>query len=123
MPRGDRTGPWGQGPMTGRRMGYCAGFSDPGFATRGPGLGYGQGFGLGRGLGRRLGPFMGRGWRRPGFGRFRRYPSARPPVYDYGMPNASFPSYGYPYGRGYGTEYSQQAPGRPKQKKQNKEAK
>lgn len=24
MPGGDRTGPEGKGPMTGRRMGYCA---------------------------------------------------------------------------------------------------
>jgi hypothetical protein len=24
MPGGDRTGPFGQGPMTGRAMGYCA---------------------------------------------------------------------------------------------------
>ncbi|MEE4198502.1 MAG: DUF5320 domain-containing protein [Bacteroidales bacterium] len=25
MPGGDRTGPMGQGPMTGRRMGFCSG--------------------------------------------------------------------------------------------------
>ena len=31
MPRGDRTGPLGEGPMTGRRMGYCAGEDQPGF--------------------------------------------------------------------------------------------
>ncbi len=30
MPGGDRTGPIGRGPMTGRRMGYCAGFGAPG---------------------------------------------------------------------------------------------
>lgn len=31
MPRGDRTGPAGMGPMTGRAAGYCAGYSAPGF--------------------------------------------------------------------------------------------
>ena len=31
MPRGDRTGPAGMGPMTGRAAGYCAGYSTPGF--------------------------------------------------------------------------------------------
>lgn len=32
MPRGDRTGPRGLGPMTGRAAGYCAGFAVPGHA-------------------------------------------------------------------------------------------
>lgn len=27
MPGGDRTGPLGMGPMTGRGLGYCAGFT------------------------------------------------------------------------------------------------
>ena len=31
MPRGDRTGPMGMGPMTGRGAGYCAGYDVPGF--------------------------------------------------------------------------------------------
>ena len=31
MPRGDRTGPGGMGPMTGRAAGYCAGSGTPGF--------------------------------------------------------------------------------------------
>ncbi len=65
MPRGDRTGPLGQGPMTGRRMGDCAetenvgsGFGyGRGFFSRGRGLGYGRGFGFG--YGRRFG-FFGR---------------------------------------------------------------
>lgn len=30
MPGGDRTGPMGMGPMTGRGAGYCAGFSGRG---------------------------------------------------------------------------------------------
>jgi hypothetical protein len=47
MPRGDRTGPMGQGPMTGRRAGYCSGSNMPGFSNRYPG----GGFGLGRGFG------------------------------------------------------------------------
>ncbi|KPL76936.1 hypothetical protein ADN00_10105 [Ornatilinea apprima] len=57
MPRGDRTGPAGLGPMTGRRAGYCAGFNAPGF-TGGAGRWGGFGFG-GRG--------MGRGWRNMGY--------------------------------------------------------
>ncbi len=41
MPRGDGTGPAGQGPMTGRGMGYCAGFNVPGFMNFGSGRGFG----------------------------------------------------------------------------------
>ncbi|RQW09972.1 hypothetical protein EH222_03275 [candidate division KSB1 bacterium] len=52
MPYGDRTGPLGQGPMTGRGAGFCAGYGAPGFASPGFGLGFGRG----------------RGWRRGGFG-------------------------------------------------------
>ena len=51
MPQGDRTGPNGQGPMTGRRMGFCAGFNAPGFTNSGFGRGMGRGFGRGRGFG------------------------------------------------------------------------
>lgn len=42
MPRGDRTGPNSAGPMTGRGMGYCAGFDAPGMGrmARGRGGGY-----------------------------------------------------------------------------------
>jgi len=52
MPREDRTGPTGAGPMTGRGAGYCSGTNAPGsgnFATWGS---CGRGFGSG-----------GRGWR------------------------------------------------------------
>ena len=49
MPRGDGTGPWGMGPMTGRAAGYCAGYSVPGFANPVPGYGLGLGYGRGRG--------------------------------------------------------------------------
>lgn len=53
MPFGDGTGPMGLGPMTGRRMGYCAGFSTPGFMNPYFGRGFwGRGFGMGRGFGR-----------------------------------------------------------------------
>lgn len=51
MPRGDRTGPEGMGPRTGRGMGFCSGYNSPGFAG---------GFGRGRGM-RRGGGFFGRG--------------------------------------------------------------
>ena len=67
MPRGDGTGPAGEGPMTGRRLGYCAGNDRPGyteaergfagggrfrsgFSRRGPGFARG-GLGMGRGRG------------------------------------------------------------------------
>jgi len=50
MPQGDRTGPNGQGPMTGRRMGFCAGFNVPGFMNPDFGRGMGRGFGRGRGF-------------------------------------------------------------------------
>ena len=49
MPGGDRTGPLGMGPRTGRALGYCAGFGIPGYANPALGRGYGMGFGHGRG--------------------------------------------------------------------------
>ena len=79
MPGGDRTGPLGYGPMTGRRMGYCAGYQAPGYWQFGPGFGFGRGAGFGRGFGRGLGLGMGRGWRR--FGRFGGYPAPYAPPY------------------------------------------
>lgn len=42
MPRGDRTGPDGMGPMTGRGLGLCSGYNTPGF-TKGRGRGRGRG--------------------------------------------------------------------------------
>ncbi len=62
MPRGDRTGPWGSGPMTGRAAGYCAGYPVPGFVNPTPGFGRGWRRGLGRGFGRGWGRGFGRGW-------------------------------------------------------------
>jgi hypothetical protein len=44
MPRGDKTGPEGAGPTTGRGAGYCAGYDAPGYANPVPGRGrVGQG--------------------------------------------------------------------------------
>lgn len=59
MPAGDRTGPGGMGPMTGRGAGYCSGYDAPGWASPGPGGRY-----YGRGS-------YGRGgrWGDSGFGR------------------------------------------------------
>ncbi len=56
MPRGDGTGPEGQGPMTGRRMGQCGGNTDrrPKSRRPGQGAGRGQGGGQGRSLGQRI---------------------------------------------------------------------
>ena len=51
MPRGDGTGPMGMGPLTGRRMGNCAGAGYSGYACGG-GRFFGRGFGMGRGMGR-----------------------------------------------------------------------
>ena len=48
MPGGDRTGPLGQGSMTGRRMGFCTGSENTSFA-------YGRGCRQGRGYGFRAG--------------------------------------------------------------------
>ena len=60
MPGGDRTGPMGMGPMTGRAAGCCAGYGAPGYAN----AGWGRGMGFGRGGGGR-GPSAGlrAGWR------------------------------------------------------------
>lgn len=47
MPGGDRTGPLGGGPGTGRGMGVCGGYIRPGLAY--PAFGFRGGFGFGRG--------------------------------------------------------------------------
>lgn len=54
MPGGDRTGPAGAGPRTGRGLGYCNGSNMPGYTNWG--AGFRGGFGFGRGG-------CGRGWR------------------------------------------------------------
>ena len=45
MPGGDRTGPRGMGPRTGRGMGFCSGYDTPGYMNPGFGGGYGYGRG------------------------------------------------------------------------------
>jgi hypothetical protein len=59
MPGGDRTGPHGAGPMTGRGAGFCAGYGAPEYGA--PGFGGGRGFGRSRGFAG--GGQGGRGWR------------------------------------------------------------
>jgi hypothetical protein len=54
MPVYDKTGPQGQGPMTGRGMGSCG---------KGQGMGMRMGFGRCRGYGRGLGRYF--GWNAP----------------------------------------------------------
>ena len=51
MPAGNRTGPSGFGPKTGRAVGFCAGYSTPGYANpiRGQFFGHFRGRGGGRG--------------------------------------------------------------------------
>ncbi|MDD5063538.1 MAG: DUF5320 domain-containing protein [Phycisphaerae bacterium] len=85
MPRGDRTGPAGLGPMTGRAAGFCAGYQVPGFMNPLGGRGYwgrGRGGGRGRGFGR------GFGWARAGYG----YPTAEYPYAPYPEPFAQAPT-------------------------------
>lgn len=55
MPAGNKRGPDGEGPKTGRGLGYCSGNDHPGFehADEPRGIRYGSGRGLGRGMGRR----------------------------------------------------------------------
>ncbi len=79
MPFGDRTGPQGFGPRTGRGAGYCAGFGMPGSMSTVPG-GAGFGFGHGGGL----------GW----FGRGR---GCRNSYRATGLPGWPRAGYGYPY--------------------------
>jgi len=73
MPWGDRTGPLGLGPRTGRGLGLCSGYTVPGYLNFGIGYKYPPAYGYpyvrgapfflgGRGRG------FGRGWRR--FGRW-----------------------------------------------------
>lgn len=93
MPGGDRTGPAGLGPMTGRAAGYCAGYAVPGFANPAPGRGFG---GRGRGLG--------------GGGRGRRnwfYATGLPGWQRFGM---GYPTYGgvAPYGDPQNSAVSQE---------------
>jgi hypothetical protein len=74
MPGGNKTGPQGQGPMTGRGLGYCAGYPNPGSLNNF----YGRGIsGLGRIFGRGIGQGF-RGGRGPNFGYYPHETSAYP---------------------------------------------
>ena len=75
MPGGDRTGPQGMGPMTGRAAGYCVGYDVPGYINP-----YG-----GRGMAMRRGRFYGRGG---GFGRGRDFAGYGVPVMPFAAPVA-----------------------------------
>jgi len=63
MPGLDKTGPNGEGPMTGRRMGTCVNNSNQTPSAPQAGAGFGRGLGLGRGAGRFCGKGRGRGFR------------------------------------------------------------
>jgi len=82
MPGGDRTGPAGMGPMTGRAAGLCAGYPMPGYMSPIPGGG--RGFGRRGGWGRRNWYYATglTGWQRATYGY--PYAGAVPP----GTPNA-----------------------------------
>ncbi len=83
MPAGDRTGPLGAGPRTGRAWGHCSGYAHPGYMASGPGMGFGRG--LGRGYGRGLGMGRGRRLRHSGF---------------WGQPFPPAEAFGFPAGAG-----------------------
>ncbi len=87
MPFGNQTGPMGQGPMTGRGAGYCAGYDRPGYANSVPerGVGFGRGLGRGRGYRNWYRATGLPGWQRtqmgyPAWGGRGYYPPAQPTV-------------------------------------------
>ena len=90
MPGGDRTGPAGLGPMTGRGAGFCAGYPAPGYMNPVGGRGYGGGGrGRGGGWGRRNWFYATGlpGWQRAGMG-YPAYGSVAPDATPYGVPSA-----------------------------------
>ena len=99
MPWGDRTGPMGMGPMTGRGAGRCAGYPGPGSFNPNPGMGFGgwgRGSGRGRGRGRGFGGGggFGRRLRAGGFGGWQRGGWGSPPV---GGPGPYSVPYDFPF--------------------------
>lgn len=65
MPYGDRKGPFGVGPRSGRGLGYCSGYDSPGYTKPSARIGIGRGrafnfYGFGRCFGF---SGRGRGWR------------------------------------------------------------
>lgn len=86
MPFGDRTGPAGYGPRTGRAAGYCSGYGVPGSMNPAPGTGFGgwgYGFGRGRGWRNRFYATGLTGWQR---GYPAGWPGAVAPPAGYGFP-------------------------------------
>lgn len=71
MPGGDNTGPQGQGPMSGRGAGWCAGSGMSGYTNRFRGSFFGRGFGFGGGRG--FGMNRGSGFRKRMAGPFHPY--------------------------------------------------
>jgi len=69
MPFGDGSGPIGLGPMTGRRAGFCAGYSVPGFANPAAGYRFRYGYSGVTSVWPRWGWGLGRRWWSRGFGR------------------------------------------------------
>ena len=93
MPGGDRTGPMGRGPMTGRAAGNCAGYPTPGFANPIPGFG--------RGRGKRFYPYANADQAYPNA--YQGYGYAYPGSGYYGQPYAPYGSRrGFGRGRGGG---------------------
>ena len=76
MPRGDRSGPSGNGPMTGRGNGFCAGYSAPGYAGFIPGRA-----GAGRGWRNRYFETGMTGWQRGAQGPISPYAPGFPPAF------------------------------------------
>jgi len=91
MPRGDRRGPNGMGPMTGRGAGYCTGNNAPGYMNGGA-AGFGYGMGGGRGFGGRHNGFG------AGYGAGRGYGIAAVP---YTVPMAPVAGYSKESEKGY----------------------
>ena len=89
MPRGDKTGPAGMGPMTGRAAGYCTGNAYPGFVSpHPPGFSGRRGFNrMGRGRGHR------HWYNRTGMPGWSRYEAGYPAWGEY----APYPMYEDPY--------------------------
>lgn len=73
MPRGDRTGPMGEGPMSGKAQGLCAASSKQDQADYIPGFGWHGGRGRGRGPGSGGGRCRGQGFGGFGGGHGRRF--------------------------------------------------
>lgn len=97
MPGGDRTGPLGMGPMTGRGAGFCAGYPAPGYMSAGFGRGFGRGRGGGRGRRNWFYATGLTGWQRAAYG-YPMFGAGMP----YPMPYAPAPL--NPYATGFSKE-------------------